>query len=730
MTRLAPARLCTALGVAVAVSISLGAGTAAHASSGVSPDAQAAAFKSRSVTAMLTATSGQSSVRAGADQPAASTSARLAATADATTEGATTSSTLPSLSGTAEATGSTCDELQLDSTPTNDRVWLHWQDIGASRYTILRMRDGGSWKQVGTTSGTSLLDTTINPDGVFTYEVLADDLACGLDSWVSMATDDGWGAPDVAYGSTSSSGTGVVMMQDPSSLAMPTNIGGMDPAFSPDGRRVAVAWRSPELTWHLQVVLVGAAGSDPVVRSLAMPAGYLGAEPSWSPDGRSVVYTRYQLDDGTGSVGNPELHILDTRTGVDRTVTGSAGLIQADWRSATRLVAAGFEPGQGLFTLPTAGGTAAAIADTAGAAYPEVGPDGRIWFVEFDGETGRVRVVVPQASDQVVTVRASTAHLYERPRVSPDGTVFVIDVDRHDVSNTDDDTFTVVAGTWGPDGMEPTAIGLSVDGGLDGVFGYDVRQPKTKGTSDFVGDAGPDILGRDSAGAMWAYPSTASALAGTRVKIGTGWNIYNAFLAAGDLNGDDRADILARDKSGYLWRYDGLGGGKVRARVKIGSGWGSYLPVATGDFSGDGRADLVARQSTGTLWLYPGTGDGTLGARRQIGSGWSVMNAIVGVGDFDLDNRADLLAREASTGKLWLYPGTANGGFRPRRQVGSGWQVFSGLAGPELIGPNPMVYARRTDGILVGYRVLGDGRFSGDEVYRVGSGWGSYSFTS
>ena len=729
MTAHAPARARAAFTAAFAVCLSLGAGTAAQAAATGSLGPQAVGFKTRSVAAMLAATSPASSVRAAADDPEISTSARVAASADTTSDQPATSTPLPSLDGAADAAAGTCDDLQLDWTPTNDRVWVHWQDIGAAGYTVLRLRDGGSWKPLGTTTATSLLDTGVNPDAVFTYRVVADGLACDLGSWVSMATEDGWGVPDFAYGSTSTAGTGVLMLQDPSSLAMPTTTGGMDPAFSPDGRRVAVAWQSPDLSWHIDIALVGHAGSDPVVKSLPMPDGYVGADPSWSPDGRSVAYTRYQLGD-TGSVANPELHVMDARTGADRAVAGSTGLVQADWRSSTLLVAAGFDPGEGLFNLLAAGGTRSAIADTANAAHPQVAPDGRIWFVAFDGETGTVRAVVPQAFDHVGTVRTSTTHLYDQPRIAPDGTVFVMDVDRHDLSNTDDDTFTVVTGTFGPDGMATTAVGLSVDAGLEGFLGYDVRQPRTKGTSDFVGDAGPDILGRDSAGTMWAYPSTPDALAGQRVRIGVGWNIYNGLLAAGDLNGDDRADILARDKSGYLWRYDGLGQGKVRPRVKIGSGWGSYLPVATGDFNGDQVADLVARQSTGALWLYPGTGSGTLGARVQIGAGWNVMNAIVGVGDFDLDNHADLVAREASTGKLWLYPGNGTGGFRPRRQVGAGWQIFSGLAGPELLGSNPMVYARRTDGVLLAYRVLGDGRFSGDEVYQGGSGWSTYSFTS
>src|SRR5205823_1477361 len=79
--------------------------------------------------------------------------------------------------------------------------------------------------------------------------------------------------------------------------------------------------------------------------------------------------------------------------------------------------------------------------------------------------------------------------------------------------------------------------------------------------------------------------------------------------------------------------------------------------------------------STGNLWLYPGTAAGVVpGTRVQVGSGFTGWSKLIG-GRFDRDTYDDLAAVDDSTGKLWLFPGTAAGnGFGTRVEIGqSGW---------------------------------------------------------
>jgi hypothetical protein len=204
--------------------------------------------------------------------------------------------------------------------------------------------------------------------------------------------------------------------------------------------------------------------------------------------------------------------------------------------------------------------------------------------------------------------------------------------------------------------------------------------PKLSGFGDMNADRRSDLLVRDPVGRLWFLPGD-----GTGRLVGSGgWNGMNALTRHGDFSRDGREDVIAREAStGKLWLYPGTGTGGLGARKLIGSrGWNSMNEItASGDLSGDGRADLVAvEKSTGKLWLYPGTGTGGLGARKLIGSGgWNSVNALVGAGDMNSDGRPDLIAREASTGKLWLYPGRT-GSVGSRVLIGSGgWNAMNSL---------------------------------------------------
>ncbi|CAL9479398.1 hypothetical protein SUDANB58_03024 [Streptomyces sp. enrichment culture] len=206
--------------------------------------------------------------------------------------------------------------------------------------------------------------------------------------------------------------------------------------------------------------------------------------------------------------------------------------------------------------------------------------------------------------------------------------------------------------------------------------------PQAAGFGDMNGDRKADVLVRDKAGHLWFLRGD-----NTGKLVGTGgWNAMNALVRHGDFSGDGREDLVAREAStGRLWLYPGTGTGSLGTRKLIGTGgWNGMSRITgVGDLSGDGRSDLVAvEKSTGRLWLYPGTSAGTLGSRKLIGTGgWNAMNALVGTGDANGDGRPDVHAREASTGRLWFYPGRT-GALGSRVLAGTGgWNVMDALLG-------------------------------------------------
>ncbi|MFF8607161.1 FG-GAP-like repeat-containing protein [Streptomyces sp. NPDC015346] len=239
---------------------------------------------------------------------------------------------------------------------------------------------------------------------------------------------------------------------------------------------------------------------------------------------------------------------------------------------------------------------------------------------------------------------------------------------------------------------------------------YAATAPKLSGFGDMNADRRSDILVRDVIGRLWFLPGDDSG----RLVGSGGWNAFNTLVRHGDYSRDGREDVIARETAtGKLWLYPGTGTGTLGSRKLLGSGgWNAMSRiVAYGDLSGDARADLLTvEKSTGKLWLYPGTTTGGLGARKLLGNGWNGMNALVGAGDMNGDGRADLYAREASSGKLWFYPGRA-GYLGSRVLVGSGgWNAMSSLVavGDWSADGRPDLAALNGDW-LVQYKGLGTG---------------------
>jgi hypothetical protein len=207
---------------------------------------------------------------------------------------------------------------------------------------------------------------------------------------------------------------------------------------------------------------------------------------------------------------------------------------------------------------------------------------------------------------------------------------------------------------------------------------------------DFNGDGRADLIGRKPNGELWLYPGTGTG--GFNVKayrrIGTGWQVLDRLLSPGDFNGDGRADLIGRKPNGELWLYPGTGTGglNVNAYRRLGTGWQVYdRLLSAGDFNGDDNGDVMARKPNGELWLYAGDGQGRLVNGRRIGTGWHVLDRVLSAGDTSGEGKADVIGRKPN-GELWLYPGTGSGGFdvSSYSRIGTGWQAFDIILGAGL----------------------------------------------
>ena len=88
----------------------------------------------------------------------------------------------------------------------------------------------------------------------------------------------------------------------------------------------------------------------------------------------------------------------------------------------------------------------------------------------------------------------------------------------------------------------------------------------------------------------------------------------------------------------------------------------------------DGILDLLARRRAGALFLYEGSGSGGFRPTRRVGSGWQVFTAVAGIGGHGARDRGcEVLGRRAD-GSLWLH--ASEGAWLPAVRVGAGWTGY------------------------------------------------------
>ncbi|GAA1656569.1 hypothetical protein GCM10009744_56690 [Kribbella alba] len=249
---------------------------------------------------------------------------------------------------------------------------------------------------------------------------------------------------------------------------------------------------------------------------------------------------------------------------------------------------------------------------------------------------------------------------------------------------------------------------------------------------DLSGDKLADLIAvHRPTGALYRYTNNGKGAfdgGANAVKLGTGWNGMTELTGVGDLTGDGVADVATIEKStGKLWLYRGPSL-SASTRLLIGTGgWNGMRDlVGIGNISGDAHPDLVAvEKSTGKLWVYPGKANG-LGTRKQIGTGWTRMAKLAAVGDLSRDGKPDFVAVDSGTGKLWLYKGLTFAGGTSRVEIGSGgWNGMRSLTGVgDLNGDKipDLITVANTTGDM--YLYPGKANGLGTRV-KQGSGWNS-----
>ncbi|NYT94543.1 FG-GAP-like repeat-containing protein [Salinispora sp. H7-4] len=196
-------------------------------------------------------------------------------------------------------------------------------------------------------------------------------------------------------------------------------------------------------------------------------------------------------------------------------------------------------------------------------------------------------------------------------------------------------------------------------------------------TGEFTRDEYADLIGVEKdTGRLWLYPGTGAGVWAPRIQVGTGWTGFRD-LTVGRFNADSYDDLLAINSStGDLWLWPGTESGTdwgYKGTDPVGWGWHGNERLTAGRFDDDVYDDLVAvDRNTGKLRMWAGRGNATWATSVDLDTAnWNTLGALAR-GQFNDDSYDDLVAVEEDTGKLWLYPGKAGGGFDDRVQVASG----------------------------------------------------------
>lgn len=188
--------------------------------------------------------------------------------------------------------------------------------------------------------------------------------------------------------------------KNPRNLTVDSTTDDTQPAFSPDGERIA--FRSERERGGIFVM--GATGES--VKRLSD----FGYHPAWSPDGREVACATHNIEDPNDrTLERSDIWIVNATTGEKRQLTGEpiGDAAQPQWSPAgARLAYWSRRKGgqRDLWTIPAAGGTPVPVTDDAAFDWnPVWSPDGRhLYFVsDRGGQMNLWRVPIEEGTGKV-----------------------------------------------------------------------------------------------------------------------------------------------------------------------------------------------------------------------------------------------------------------------------------------------------------------------------------------